>query len=460
MLALLILGPSAWADFTLNFTGSQVYPADTPIGIGVIGLNGVKLTNTIQQYSSYGVNFYSGAISTLKTYPWFPNYTFHDSVGSTVTTFMGPTFDTPTDWINRQNGSQSTYPSAADTPTTDFLGFDKNDTTTPAIDSGTVMKFDSPIYSLSLNLSRPGKNAGNIAELYIYLFNSTAAGGTKLVASTLQFTVYTGGAGTPEWVTYNSPPAGAFDVVVIYSSDRFMCDNLSVSSNPVSGLPKLETPTLLSPANHTNFQNLPRTTSVAWSPITGAAGYSVTLEYSSTGAKGSFTPVAGSPFSATDTAYEIPSLEFDATGDGYYEWYVTAIGDDTTHEDSKPSTPLYFSYSTVVLATPKPISPHDGAIFYDSNPREATLAWGPLPTATEGYSVYIEFYDPSTRKWTALSGSPFSPASPTWQNSSFTFTATAEGEYRWAVQAVGDGATSPAPTDSKPKEWSRLTFEK
>lgn len=251
-------------------------------------------------------------------------------------------------------------------------------------------------------------------------------------------------------------------MAVIYSSQRFMCDNLSVSTNPVSGLPKLETPTLLSPANHTTLQNFPRTTEVAWSPITGAAGYSVTLEYSSTGAKGSFTPVGGSPFSATDTAYEIASSVFDATG--YYEWNVTALGDGKTSEDSTSSTPLYFSYSTVVLATPKPISPAHGALFYDSNPREATLSWGPLPTAAGGYNVYIESYTRSTGKWAAVSGSPFAvPASPDWQNSSFTFTAAAAGEYRWAVQAIADGATtvdSPAPTDSKPTEWSNFTFEK
>jgi hypothetical protein len=223
-------------------------------------------------------------------------------------------------------------------------------------------------------------------------------------------------------------------------------------------LSTLQKPSLLSPSNYTVFENVPQTTTLAWSPIADAVSYTVTLEYSSTGVKGSFTPVAGSPFPATDTAYV-----FNATDDGHYEWYVTAVGDGV---NSNPSTARYFSFlatAPVNMAAPNQISPSNGAQFYNTNPRQAILAWAPNPAAAGGYSVYIESYDPGTRKWAAVSGSPFSvPASPTWQNSSYTFPAAAAGEFRWAVQAIGDGETtvdSPEPTDSKAKEWWRFSFE-
>ncbi len=208
VLAVLMSVPNARADFTLDFnTGTQVYPADTPIGIGVIGLNNVPFTSTTQQYSSYGVSFYSGPVSTLQTYSWYPKYSFYDNMNlSAVTALMGPTFETPAQWTNRENGAPTAgnYP-PGETPTVDFLGFDKNSLSQQFIDGGTVMKFDFPIYSLSLQLSRPGAHPANTSEIYIYLFNSAAAGGTKLVASKLEFTTYSGGDGTAEWDTYSSP---------------------------------------------------------------------------------------------------------------------------------------------------------------------------------------------------------------------------------------------------------------
>ncbi len=235
----------------------------------------------------------------------------------------------------------------------------------------------------------------------------------------------------------------------------------------------LQKPSLLSPSNNTVFENVPQTTTVAWSPIVGAVSYTVTLEYSSTGASGSFTPVAGSPFSASDVAYEFDSSVLDPAGDGHpghYMWYVTAVGDGVTHSNSKASTARYFSYLAPApddLAAPSRVSPSDGAQFYNTSPRQAILAWAPNPAAAGGYSVYIESYDSGSNDWTAVSGSPFSVPPPTpplttWQNSSYTFPAPAAGEYRWAVQALGDGlpiVDSPVPTDSKLKEWSRFTFE-
>lgn len=454
VLALLILGPSAWADITLNFsTAAPGLTADTPVGIGVIGFNDVKFTNTTQQYGSYGVNFYSGAISTLKTtYSWFPNYTFHDSVGNTVTTFMGPTFETPTDWLNRQNDTQTVYPPGV-TPPSGFLGFDKNDTSTPAIDSGTVMKFNSPVYSLSLQLSRPGRNAGNIAEVYIYLFNS--AGGTQPVASKLQFTVYTGGTpSTPEWVTYNSPPGGAFDVVVIYSSDRFMCDNLFASSNPASGLSNLEAPVLVSPVTGITAQNNPNEITLAWDPVPGADTYYVTWAYRQTIKDQWNAPTTSSAISGNGNT----SYKFDApSGDGEYEWAVIAHDSTATHLDSAPSsTRTFFFESALTPPVPKLLSPQQNAEFYNV-PRTTTLAWQQAPGAS-GYTVDLWYKSGTT--WIEDATDSFPVTVTGQQTSYYTFTFTLPGgltkgpiECEWRVEATGET------TNSGYSGWRTFEFE-
>jgi hypothetical protein len=168
----------------------------------------------------------------------------------------------------------------------------------------------------------------------------------------------------------------------------------------------------------------------------------------------------------------------DLEGDGYYRWSVTAIGSKSDNTSpSRPSAAYIFQYLTTrTLETPAHVSPPNGVFLYDTTFTQ-TLAWDPQPAVAaggaalhNGYDVYIEQQTGST--WTAVTNSqgtsPFNVplSSPTgWQNASFTFVATVAtgpGTYRWAVVALGDGSLaidSPAPSDSKPKQWWEFTFD-
>jgi hypothetical protein len=225
-------------------------------------------------------------------------------------------------------------------------------------------------------------------------------------------------------------------------------------------------PQPLSPVDNTEFTNLPRTTTLAWFPVAEAVNYSVSLEYSSSGTAGSYNTVTGFPVTVpnTDATLQLTEAELGINGDGFYAWTVTAVGNDSDIKSSSASKVQIFSYNTVkTLETPARISPANGALFFDS--LTVTLAWDSRPAVTtapsEGYSVSIE-QETSPHVWTPVSGSPFSVSTISgfnWQNSSYTFTATTTGTYRWAVQAEGDGTLakdSPAPT--KPKDWWTFTF--
>jgi hypothetical protein len=425
------------------------------------------------------------------SYPWFPQkFTFEDGSGDTVTWLLGPTFGTAdgqpynsatnklTYWLDDNEGpdspglatDQTNYP-AGYVPKSNFLGFNKYFSSPSSYWAGTAMKFSSPIHSLSFNLSRPGQNAGNSSNIEIYLFNTTAAGVAALVAQEL-VTAYNGGAvGAPEWITYDSPAASPFDLVIMCSSDRFILDNLAtpeVSSTQT----KLGTPILLSPADspHINtFANVPRDTTVAWKPVLNAGGYQVDLELEGTSGWPS-SPTSAIVSEPTATSYEFTAL----SADGSYRWRVTALpaAGDTAHLDSTPSGWLYFNYNSIVtLSTPTLISPSSNAAFYN-NPRLTTLAWGAVPGAT-GYTVEVEYKDPATGKWVADDTDFTAGALPAGyvevtgeQNSTETYTAAvitpASGKtpaepvsYQWRVTAEGDGVTT---ANSNPSTWYQFTY--
>jgi hypothetical protein len=495
VLALLSFGASAWADYMLTFDGQSQDLTYNSVN-GLYGYNSgssnITVTNGVPQdiavttqYISLGVTFYSGDMTTLKSYSWFPANTFQDDFGTTVTYLLGPTFgtangqpnskaDTLTFWLDCNEGptspslatDQTNYPSGY-VPANNFLGFNKYFTTSPSASywSGTAIKFNSVVYAMSFNLSRPGKNAGSSSNIDIYLFNTTAAGGTKLVAHTLDLVVHNGGNGTSEWVTFSSPQGSpAFDLVVIYSSseDRFMLDNLSASSAPSV---KLQSPVPLSPSDSPHiktFANAPRNTTVAWKPVSNASGYRVDLEL-----KGSAWP-AGPTTSVTVSDPKATSYEFTALpADGSYRWQVTALSapGDLTHIDSAPSGWLQFNYASAVkLSAPNPICPGKNAQFYN-DPRLTTLAWGRVPFAT-GYTVEVQYKD-QTGQWVADS-TDFSAGAVEVtgeKNSSETFTAAftpAAGatpaepvSYQWRVTAKGDGQTI---ADSDPSPWMQFNY--
>jgi hypothetical protein len=202
---------------------------------------------------------------------------------------------------------------------------------------------------------------------------------------------------------------------------------------------------------------------VAWKLVPNAGGYQIDLELNGTGG---WSPSPTTSVTVSDpkaTSYQFAALP----ADGGYRWRVVALTapGDVTHMNSLPSGRWYFDYaSTVKLSIPAPVSPINGAKFYN-NPRLTTLACRPVPGAT-GYTVELEYKDPATGKWVADTiDLPPGPVTGE-QNSSETFTAaiitpatkTTPAEpvtYRWRVTALGDGTTT---ADSGPSPWYQFNY--
>ena len=236
-------------------------------------------------------------------------------------------------------------------------------------------------------------------------------------------------------------------------------------------LPRIAAPIPVSPSDQALLVNLPRTTTLAWTPVAGAASYTVDVYYKATAS-------ATYPTTPTFTVSAITVAEVELTGteltaDGYYKWTVTTIPTNTTKfEDSNPSSPFHFIYSTIfTLETPARISPAKFAHFHgDGASPQMTLQWSARPAVgANGYDVYVEVYNSTTKTWGAAT-TPYpehvatSGGTPalTYQNSSYSFTATAKGAYRWAAQSIGDGTTtkdSPAPEDNIPADWNVFYFQ-
>jgi hypothetical protein len=234
----------------------------------------------------------------------------------------------------------------------------------------------------------------------------------------------------------------------------------------------LATPVPLTPANNTEFTNVPRVTTLQWFPVEGAVSYTVTLDYSANGKPGTYLPVADftGGTGITNPSLQLTAADFAGTLDGFYAWTVQAIGNDTDILTGKATKPHIFQFSTTkTLETPARSSPPNGVFLFDTTDLTQVLTWDSRPAVASsggstpsGYNVYIEENISGT--WTPVAGSPFNVAlsSPTgWQDSSYKFVAPGAGEYRWAVVALGDGTLavdSPTPSDSKSKDWWEFTF--
>jgi len=230
----------------------------------------------------------------------------------------------------------------------------------------------------------------------------------------------------------------------------------------VAAVSQLSQPVAVSPADFQQLTNVPRNTMLAWDQVPNAASYLVTLEYSATGEKGTYSAI-GSPLPAVVTELTLSGTTI-VTKDGYYMWTVQAVsGDLSKYTDSNQSVPAFFEYSTTkTLATPTMLSPANHTHFKGLGPSPSiTLAWDSRPGVTtngkDAYAVTVEVLNSSTGVWeNAITTDPALVIEP-WQNSSLTFTPTeATGSFRWAVQALGDGSLakdSPAPDPTKPNQW-------
>ncbi|HTX60953.1 MAG TPA: hypothetical protein VMC48_01470 [Methanobacterium sp.] len=182
----------------------------------------------------------------------------------------------------------------------------------------------------------------------------------------------------------------------------------------------LSTPTLTSPANGVTLNHYPRTTTLAWKPVTSATYYKVERQYQG-GSTWTSYPVVY-VYGNTNTHYT-----FNFVGDQQGRWRVTAYGTSGTY--SNPSSWYYFSYKTkFALATPKPISPANGANLYNY-PRTTTLTWTQVPGAT-GYKIEKQFY--SGGVWSSSSTATVSGV----HNTCYTYNFVGMQPGRWRVTAL------------------------
>jgi hypothetical protein len=234
VLALLTFGASAWADFTLTFDGSQDLTGGADYGTPPAPPD---IIVTGQYTSSYGVTFLGPASSSGP----LPSVT----IGTNKYTLGGATFGTPPAWFD-DNGSQTNYIGTSTTntagnyytdlaPTTNFLGFNKSQNGAPSYSAGTVMDFQSPLTSISFQMSRPGANWSTSAVL-VDLLNWNSSANTYSLVGTETVTM---NSTQTAWSNVTSTdgildPSGAqFNAVLLNSGTRFMIDNVTVSPTPI-----------------------------------------------------------------------------------------------------------------------------------------------------------------------------------------------------------------------------------
>ncbi len=112
----------------------------------------------------------------------------------------------------------------------------------------------------------------------------------------------------------------------------------AVSTTPTTPT-TLTAPTQVSPPNGTVFNNYPRTTTLQWSGVTGAATYSVEIDYYD---NGNTTCTGGKPLK-TATGISGTSYTFDFIGAQPGCWRVWAV--DASNQPGTKSNWSEFSYS-------------------------------------------------------------------------------------------------------------------
>jgi hypothetical protein len=176
----------------------------------------------------------------------------------------------------------------------------------------------------------------------------------------------------------------------------------------------LTVPTQLSPPDGSMFVHYPRTTTLQWSTVTGAASYKVEWQYQYNGTWSTGIFASG----ITTTSYT-----FDFVGDQPGRWRVWAVS--TNGLEGPKSGWWGFSYIT---SPPTQISPPDGSVF-DFYPRTTTLTWSAVPGAAT-YKLEIEWYDPGNGSW-----QPY-PIVTGLTTTSYTFNFIGAQPGRWRVCAV------------------------
>jgi hypothetical protein len=181
------------------------------------------------------------------------------------------------------------------------------------------------------------------------------------------------------------------------------------------------TPVLVSPRNGTALFHYPRTTTLAWQPVTSAVSYVVERAYLS---GTTWYPYPQVVVSGNGNA----SYTFDFVGDQKGRWRVTAY--NGTY--SSPSAWWTFSYSTKPqMATPIQTNPVNNEIF-GHYPRTLTLSWKMVPAAA-GYKLELAYC--LADRVTCWYYAPITISDPLKSDYSFDFVGAQPG--KWRVTTLG-----------------------
>lgn len=198
-------------------------------------------------------------------------------------------------------------------------------------------------------------------------------------------------------------------------------------------------PVLVSPRNGAALNHMPRTTTLAWQPVSTATAYVVDCQY--------LSGTTWYPYpSVTVTGNANASYTFDFIGDQKGRWRVTAYNGVTY---SSPSAWWTFSFNTIPqMPTPVQTGPANNEIF-GHYPRSITLSWKQVPAAA-GYKLEIAFCSPD--RSTCASYPAVTINDPLKSDYTFSFVGAQPGE--WRVTALA----SPGYRTGSPSGWRWFSF--
>lgn len=200
------------------------------------------------------------------------------------------------------------------------------------------------------------------------------------------------------------------------------------------------TPRQVSPPDGQVYTHYPRTTTLTWGTVSGAARYRVEIQCLSCQTAGAWSTWT----TATTTS---SSYSFTWVGDNYGRWRVTALGSDGTASSASGWRRFYYQTATgQPLPSPMLLSPADGSVF-GHYPRTTTLTWGPVEGAAS-YLLEIEYCDPSG---CATWSEPYGPYSVAGTDYTFDFVGAQPG--RWRVRAINSAGTT-----GRVSAWSNFRY--
>jgi hypothetical protein len=199
------------------------------------------------------------------------------------------------------------------------------------------------------------------------------------------------------------------------------------------------TPVTVSPRNGTALFHYPRTTTLAWQPVTSAVSYLVERAFLS---GSTWSPYPQVVVSGNSNA----SYTFDFVGDQKGRWRVTAFN-GTTY--STPSAWWTFSYVTKPqMATPTLTNPVNNQVF-GHYPRAITLSWKMAPAAA-GYKLEMAYC--LADRVTCWNYAPITILDPLKSDYTLNFVGAQPG--KWRVTTLGGSLYR----DSSPSAWRWFSF--